>query len=83
VRPEGLCQRKIQMTPLGIEPATFLACNYNLFMGYSAALSGPSHVFSFFFRGGTTKIIFRNQGTPPLLITFTGQKRFIAGHGTV
>jgi len=23
VRPEGICQRKIQMTPSGIEPATF------------------------------------------------------------
>ena len=23
MRPEGLCQRKIPMTPLGIEPATF------------------------------------------------------------
>ena len=23
VRPEGLCQRKVPMTPSGIEPATF------------------------------------------------------------
>jgi hypothetical protein len=54
VRPKGLCQRKIPMTPLGIDPATFRFVAHCLNHRATACLLGKKHVKYY------TNILFQN-----------------------